>query len=138
VLNAQLEQFPEHRNGMAYLAIAYSYMGRHADALAQIDRANPAMTPAFLLWKGVLLARAGRMAEARAIATRTDDASKARFYPAYYRAMLRAALRDRERALSLLEQAKRDGDWQLAWLPYDPGFDALRGDARFAALIAAR
>src|SRR5256885_8008687 len=41
--------------------------------------------------------------------------SKVRYFPPYYRALLDAALGDRDVALSLLEQAKRNGDWQLAW-----------------------
>jgi hypothetical protein len=110
-------------------------MGRHEDALAQIERASPAMNPNFLAWKGMILARAGRVAEARAIADQVDDAAKARFMPPYYRAMLRAELGERDAAFALLEEAKREGDWQTSRLRYDPGFDALRGDARFAALM---
>ncbi len=134
IYNSQIAQFPEWVNGAAYLAFVYSFMGRHADAVAQIERANPKMNPNFAVWKGVVLARAGRVAEARAIAEQTDDGAKARYFPPYYRAMLHAALGDRDVALALLEQAKHDGDWQLAWAPYDPGFDSLRGEVRFQGL----
>jgi Tfp pilus assembly protein PilF len=134
VFNSQIAQFPEYGEGVAYLALEYSYMGRHADALAQMKRANPAINPNLLIWKGVVLARAGRVAEARAIAAQTDDAAKVRYFPPYFRALLHAALGERDVALALLEEAKHDGDWQLAWAPYDPGFDVLRGDPRFAAL----
>jgi predicted Zn-dependent protease len=135
VLDSQAAQFPEYSEGAAYLAIEYSYMGRHAEALAQIERANPDINPNFGLWKAAILARAGRVAEARAIAARIDDEAHLRYFAPYYRAMLHAALGDREVALSLLDQAKRNGDWQLAWAPYDAGFDSLRGDPRFAALM---
>jgi len=129
------EQFPEYQTGIAHLATTYSYMERHAEALAQIERVNLAANPNYALWKGVILARAGRTREARTIASQTDDAVKLRFFPPYYRALLRAELGDRDEALSLLEEVKRNGDWQVKLLPHDPGFDSLRGDARFKALL---
>jgi hypothetical protein len=110
-------------------------MGRHQDAVAQIERVDPAMNPNFLVWKGVVLARAGRVREAQAIADQVDNAARARFYPPYYRAILHAELGQRDTALSLLEEAKHNGDWQMARISVDPGFDSLRDDPRFAALL---
>jgi tetratricopeptide (TPR) repeat protein len=129
------EQFPDYATGVASLAMVYSAMGRHADALAQIERANVSLNPNFLVWKGIILARAGRIADARAIARQIDHAAKVRFFPPYYRAMLSAELGEREAALSLLEQVRRNGDWQVKWLPFEKSFDSLRGDARFEALL---
>jgi TolB-like protein len=129
------EQFPDYETGVASLALTYSAMGRQADALAQIERANLSANPNFLVWKGIILARAGRTADARAIARQVDDAAKARFFPPYYRAMLSAELGDRDAALTLLEQVRRNGDWQVKWLPFEAAFDSLRGEARFKALI---
>jgi TolB-like protein/Flp pilus assembly protein TadD len=129
------EQFPEYQTGIANLGMTYSYMGRHAEALAQIERVNLAMNPNYALWRGVILARAGRVQEARAIAAQTDDAVKVRFFPPYYRAMLRAELGDRDKALALLEEVKRNGDWQVKFLPYEQAFDSLREDPRFKALL---
>jgi len=138
ILFNMTEQFPDYPNATAYLAFAYSYLGRHADALAAIEQAKPSDNPNVLVWKGIMLARAGRVDEAMRIAKVADDLSRSRFLPNYHRAQLRANLGDREGALSLLERAKAIGEWQLAWLPYDPGFDSLRSDARFNALIPAR
>ena len=138
ILFNQTEQFPEYVNGIAQLALVYSYMGRHEDALTQIERADLTMNPNFVVWKGIVLARAGRVPEARAIAQQVDDSARARFYPPYYRAVLHAQLGERDAAFLLLEQAKLTGEWEMARLPYDPGFDPLRADARFAVLTAAR
>ena len=128
------EQFPEYPGAHAYLAQVYSAMGRHAEALAAIEREKVEDNPNIRTWKGVVLARAGQTAEARAIADEVDRDAKTRFNAPYQRAGLRALLGDRDRAIALLEEAKRDGDWHMAWLPFDPALDSLRSDARFAAL----
>jgi len=129
------QQFPDYPNATAYLAVAYSYLGRHDDALAAIEQAKPSNNPNVLVWKGIMLARAGRAGDAKRIANVADDLARSRFLPNYYRAQLRANLGERETALSMLERGKAAGEWQLAWLPYDPGFDPLREDPRFKALL---
>ena len=130
------EQFPDYANAHAYLAEVYSAMGRHAEARAAIEQERQEDNPNFRTWKGIVLARAGRIAEARAIADAVDSEAKTRFNAPYQRAGLRAVLGDHDRAIALLEEAKRDGDWHTIWLPFDPSLDSLRGDARFNALTA--
>ena len=128
------EQFPDYANAYPILAIVYSHLGRHDDALATIAHATPENNPITPLWKGILLARAGRTDEARAIADQADETAKARFVATYYRAQVRAALGERDAAFSLLEKGLRDDEW-MQWLSFDPGFDPLRSDPRFAALV---
>jgi hypothetical protein len=86
------------------------------------------------LWTALVLARAGRTAEARALADQADERAKVRFVATYYRAQVRAALGERDAAFALLEQGVRDDEW-MPWLWYDPGFDPLRSDPRFSALV---
>jgi len=138
VLLTANELFPDYPSAYTYTAMAYSYLGRHQEALATIARTKPENNPNFVLLKGWIDARAGRVEEARAIAARAEEEAKTRYVPPYYRAMLRTELGERDAALSLLEQAKRDGDWQLLWLPHDRAFDPLRAEPRFAALISSR
>lgn len=52
----------------------------------------------------------------------------------YYRAQVRAAIGDRDAAIALLEKGLREDEW-MQWLSFDPGFDPLRNDPRFAALV---
>ncbi len=128
------EQFPDYANSYPVLALAYSYLGRHDEALAAIGHARNENTPTVPLLKGLLLARAGRTAEARAIADQADERAQVRFVATYYRAQIRAALGEHDAAFALLEQGLRDDEW-MQWLSYDPGFDPLRRDPRFAALL---
>lgn len=129
------EQFPEYASAHAYLAQVYSVMGKHAEAIAAIDREKAEDNPNIRTWRGVVLARAGRVAEARGIADAADAEAMTRFNAPYQRAGLRAVLGDRDRAIALLEEAKRDGDWHTSWLPFDPSLDSLRHDPRFGALM---
>ncbi len=128
------EQFPDYANAYPFLAIVYSHLGRHDDALATIAHATPDSNPNLPLWKGLVLARAGRTAEARAIADQADERAKVRFVATYYRAQIRAALGERDAAFALLEEGLNQDEW-MPWLTYDPGLDVLRDDPRFAALV---
>jgi TolB-like protein/Tfp pilus assembly protein PilF len=129
-----IEQFPDYANGYPFLAIVYSYLGRHDDALATIAQATPDSNPNLPLWNALLLARAGRTAEARALADQADELAKGRFVATYYRAQVRAVLGEHDTAFALLEEGLREDEW-MQWLSYDPGFDPLRKDPRFAALL---
>ncbi|HEU4886566.1 MAG TPA: hypothetical protein VFV49_01675, partial [Thermoanaerobaculia bacterium] len=136
VLRESVEQFPEYVNTWSFIGLTSSWAGRHDEAIAVQSRMMPTETnPTVLVLKGIILARAGRIAEARAIAGQADEMAQVRFMQPYYRAQLHAALGDRELALTLLEQTVRDGEWFAAWLPHDPGVDVLRSDPRFAALL---
>lgn len=135
VLRSVTEQFPDDGHVYPYLAVISSYAGRHSDALAAIARARTETNPNVLIWKGVVLARAGRTAEARAISDEVDEMARTRYLQPYYHGQLHAALRDRDVALALVEQAVRDGEWFVSWLSFDPGYDVLRADPRFVALL---
>ncbi len=135
VLHHVTEQFPEYANTWPYVSMINSWAGRHDDALAAFAHVQMETNPNTTVWKGIIFARAGRIAEARAIADQVDEMAKVRFLQPYYRAQLHAALGDREVALTLCEQTVRDGEWLVPWLPFDPGLDVLRSDPRFAALL---
>ena len=135
VLSNGTRQFPEYSNTWVYISMIHSWAGRHDEALAAFANLQMEANPNTLVWKGTILARAGRTAEARAIAEQVDAAAKTRFLQPYFRAGLHAALGDREVALTLLEQVVRDGEWFIAWIPHDPGLDVLRSEPRFAPLL---
>jgi TolB-like protein/Tfp pilus assembly protein PilF len=138
VLRDATKQFPDYGHAYPYLAMISSFAGRHTDALAAIERTKAETSPNVMVWKGIVLARAGRIAEARAIADQIDEMAKRRYLATFYRAHLRAELGDRDAAFALIEQGLHDGDWLYDWLPFYPGFDALRGDPRFEALLQER
>jgi TolB-like protein/Flp pilus assembly protein TadD len=136
ILNSAVEQFPDYATAYPYLALVSSFAGRHSDAVAAIEHANAAANPNVLTWKGIVLARAGRTAAARAIAGQVDEIAQTRFLMTYIRAELRASLGERDAAFALMEQGIRNNEWYYLWLmSRDPIFDDLRGDPRFEALL---
>lgn len=136
MLRNSTEEFPDDVNSSAYLAMIYSFAGRHDEALAAMGHAGVQQNKAFAVWNGFVLAHAGRTAEARAVADRLDAAARTRYVPAYHRAMLRAELGDFDASVALLEQATREGEWFVKFLPVDAGFDRLRSDPRLTALLS--
>jgi predicted esterase len=81
----------------------------------------------------------GRYADALALVERESSRFPARWGDTlYWRGCLTAVMGDRENALRLLEEAVERGHWwSEATLRGEPDFTALRGDARFEALIEA-
>ncbi len=138
LLNDATLQFPDYVYAHALRALVESHLHRHAEAVATIDRIPPEATPNIVLYKGMVYARAGRTSEARTWADLADEAAKTRFIATYYRAQLRGELGDVDSAIALVEQGLRQGDWYYSMAAYDPGFDAVRSDPRFDALLQRR
>ncbi len=81
------------------------------------------------------LAALGRGDEAEAIMTRLEGEAKQHYIRAELLAMGYAAMGDLDRAFACLERAFQARSAGLIYLHLDPGFEPLRGDARFGELV---
>jgi serine/threonine protein kinase/tetratricopeptide (TPR) repeat protein len=135
VLRAATQEFPESTKAWGYCAMVLGYAGKTEEAVAIMSGLAMDINPTYELWKGVILAWAGHLNEAREIADRADESARSRYVAPYYRAMLRCALGERDAALERIERGVYDGEYMFRWLPYDPAWDALRDDPRFDAFI---
>jgi tetratricopeptide (TPR) repeat protein len=81
------------------------------------------------------LAAMGQREEADAIMQRLEDESKQQYVRQEVMAMGYAALGDVARAFACLDRALAERSAGLVYVHIDPGFDPLRGDPRFAALV---
>ena len=86
--------------------------------------------------RGYVLARAGRVAEAREILRLLETRSKERYVPPYAFALVHAGLGDSASAFAWLDKAYADRDTHLMYLTVDAKWDPYRADPRFQALIA--
>ena len=116
------------------LGWALSFDGRHDEAIAELaSNAKRLSTSSARAAYAVVLARAGRRAEARAILREIEsDTSPSAFRE---RAGVYACLGDRDHAMTELEHAYAA---RTTWLPavnVEPLFDGLRQDPRFQALL---
>ena len=131
-----LELHPYVQFARAFYAQALEYAGRTEEALAQYR--NACVICPDLPWlramEGTGLAHCGRFEEARAILRDLEDMRATEYVDAYYMALLREALGDREGALIELRRAFEEGSTALPILSVDPKMDSLRSDPRVGLL----
>ncbi len=124
-------------NARTYRARAYLHSGQRELALSEFLqlRGREARTPGSFGDVGQALALLGRPDEARAELARLMDLAKNRYVPPLDIATVHAALGDHDHAFQWLERAVADRSTNIAFLEFDPSFDTLRDDTRFAALV---
>ncbi|MEO6463597.1 MAG: hypothetical protein ABIP29_11030, partial [Candidatus Eisenbacteria bacterium] len=118
--------------------LAFARAGHDDEAMASLDRCIELLgrTPMALSALGTAHALGGREGQARAALAELAALSAERFVGGYYPAQILVALDDHDAAFAALEQALEERVHWLAAIRNDPSLAALRGDARFAALVA--
>ena len=134
-----VELHPYLQVGRAYYAQALEFAGRPDQALEQYKLAS-LMSPD-LNWlrglEGTCLARMGRTREAWAILEELEHIRGTEYVDAYFMAILRAALRQREDAFAELERAYEESSARLWTFHADPRLDYFRKDRRYLRICAA-
>jgi serine/threonine-protein kinase len=115
----------------------YTAMGEYAKAITSYKAAVNlgGGTLESLPWLGYTYAVSGNEEEARNVIDQLNERSKDKYVPKYYFAVVYAGLGDRELALSSLEQAYRDRDYQMIFILMEYTFTGLRSEPRFIALL---
>lgn len=134
-LRGTLELDPELTTAHTYLTGALLRRALYERAEQQLSKANTA-APGSSGYRGQLYALTGRRAEAHAELRRLERLARERYVSAYDRATVHATLGDIERTFELLQRALDERAGLIAWLPWDPVFDALRADPRYERLLA--
>jgi eukaryotic-like serine/threonine-protein kinase len=134
-LKKTLELDPTYPYAHLFLGHLHMALTNYAEAIAAYRQAATLGldTPATRISLGAAYARAGQSDRARAILEGLRI-SQEHVSPAE-RAILLAALGEREQAFTSLEVAYRAHDVHLQRLGVDPGFDSLRADPRFQDLL---
>lgn len=130
-------QRPDDGSAHAELGRAYGFLGRHAEAAGELQRAVALLgnEPMVLCQLGYHQARAGKEAEARLVLAGLEAESRAKRVPPYYLALLETGLGRNDRALAYIDQAVTERHLGAVSLNVDPEFDPLRPDPRFAELL---
>jgi TolB-like protein/DNA-binding winged helix-turn-helix (wHTH) protein/Tfp pilus assembly protein PilF len=124
--------------------IGHIVLGQAEEQLGRPDAAFEAFQDAARLssgntktmaFRGHVLARLGRAAEARDILRTLASLSGERYVPPYTIALVHAGLGERDAAFASLDRAYEARDVHLVFLPVDPRWDACRSDPRFRALV---
>ena len=134
-----VELHPYLQVGRAFYAQALEFAGRPQEALAQYKLAS-LMSPD-LTWlrdlEGTCLAHMGHAREAWAILEELEHIRRTEYVDAYYMAILRAALGQREQSFVELERAFAESSSRLWTFHADPKLDYFRGDRRYQRICAA-
>jgi TolB-like protein/DNA-binding winged helix-turn-helix (wHTH) protein/Tfp pilus assembly protein PilF len=119
------------------LGMILAARGAYEEALISLRRASSYVPEDgnILAVLGYACARAGRIAEARAIGAQLQKLSAEGYVSAYSRGIFHLGLGEREHALAQLEQAYEERSWLVSLLKVDPLFDDLRGEPQFEALV---
>ncbi len=130
-----LELEPDFALAHWALGLAYEQKGRHAEAIDE-HRQAVALSGGSALMKsnlGRAYALAGRRREAREVLRELESGAVS----PYRIATVYVALDDTARAFEWLDAACRERDHWMVWLRVDPMLEPVRGDRRFAKLLAA-
>jgi len=82
-----------------------------------------------------VLGRAGQVDEARKLLQELQTESTKRYLPKTALALAHLGLKEKDKALLLLEQDVAEHGYWVGTFGVDPEFDELRSDARFKALL---
>ena len=124
--------------GHIMLGQAHAYNGQTdlaLEALADATRLSGGNSKA-LSFRGYVLARTGRLAEAHEILRLLEARSKERYVPPVAFALIHAGLGDGASAFAWLDKAYAERDSHLMYLTVDEKWDPYRADPRFQALLA--
>jgi TolB-like protein/Flp pilus assembly protein TadD len=132
-----LEIEPNFAYGLATYSWTLRSVGEHEEAVRMMQKAVAISGGGqfFQTNLAAAYAAAGREAEAREILAQLEEVAATHYVSPYHLAIIHLRLGERERALSLLEQAYATGDGWLVWLGVEPELDALRDDPRFENLL---
>jgi adenylate cyclase len=128
----------EPGSGYLHKGLAETYVQRYMskEAVSEIDKAIELSKNGVLILDSAacVYALAGEERKSRAMLAKLAKLSADRFVPSYGRAGACAALGDKEKALELLEVARKEHGW-LSWVKVDPIFDSLRQEKKFHSLL---
>ena len=130
-----LELYPDFIPAHQLLGLVYGQMNDGSAALAEFSEAEALErdNPVTLILMTFELARSGKKAEARQALQGALARPGGSVVPDYYIAATWAEIGDKAKAMESLKRAEQHHSNWLIYLPYDPRFDGLRGDAAFRA-----
>ncbi|HEX6575450.1 MAG TPA: protein kinase [Gemmatimonadaceae bacterium] len=134
----ELLEIDEHYGrGFVWMGSAHLALGDAELALEWFQRGQ-ALERAVRSYDAMIvraLAALDRKEEAQEILSRLEAESKQHYVRSEYLAMGHAAMGDFDRAFESLERAYQARSAGMIYLHLDPGYEPLRGDPRYAALV---
>ena len=131
---AALELDQNYVAAQLYLALTLSEQGRIEEAIKLMEASAP-MGHVGAACVAALYARAGRTAEARRMLGELEQRSQRSYVPPSLIAGILRHLGEMGHALEWLEKAVEEHDGMVLHVRLLPGYDCLRGEPRYQALL---
>jgi tetratricopeptide (TPR) repeat protein len=120
--------------GMGRISIQQGRYGRAVELLSKA-RELAGDVPIVLGALGQAYGLDGRQSEARQVLARLETIAKERYVPSSSLALVHCGLGEKDRALDWLETGCERHELTIAAIGVHPGYDQLRGESRFTALL---
>jgi eukaryotic-like serine/threonine-protein kinase len=131
-----VEMEPQHVLATFYLGLAHLESGRYEEALALVKRsAELGNAPFFVQGIGYAHASGGRKELAHEVLARLGEMMTKAYVSPFFMALIHFQLTENDRGFEWLDKAYADGDHWLEYIKVFPGFDRVRTDPRYAALL---
>lgn len=136
-LGKALEMEPQHALATFYLGLAHLESGRYEEALTLVARSAELTgnAPFFIQGIGYVHASAGRKELAQGVLARVGEMMSKVYVSPVFMALIHFRLGEHDRGFEWLDKAFADGDHWLEFIKVFPGFDGVRTDPRYSALL---
>jgi TolB-like protein/cytochrome c-type biogenesis protein CcmH/NrfG len=128
-----LELDPRFVVARNYLGLSYLGQGRYAEAVQELEKLEA--TNRYIGDLGHAYGVAGQREKALRLLSELDARSRTEYVTPTVRGLFYLGLGEKEQALDWLEKAVAEGDWRLRLLKFDPRWDPLRSEPRFARIL---
>jgi serine/threonine-protein kinase len=129
---------PDWSSGLGMLGRTLAAAGQFDEAVARIQEAlELSGRPSHKALLAYTLAAAGRGAEARALLRELVAPGRGVIIPPVDLAAVHVALGQHDEAIAVLNRGVEERDEEMMYLKVDPRYDPIRGDPRFAHVLAA-
>ena len=128
-----LELDPGFALARSFLALSYIGQGRYTEAVQELEKLEA--TNRYVGDLGYAYGIAGQREKALRLLSDLDARSRTEYVTPTVRSLIYLGLGEKEQALSWLEKAVTARDWRLRQLKFDPRWDPLRSEPRFARIL---
>jgi len=137
-LKKTLEMDPSFSLTRAWLAHVYLQKGLYKEALREFQKENvppEGLDPSLEVGKGITYVKMGKRSKARKVLDGLLERAKEAYVPPILLADLHFALGENDQGFKWLNKGYEERDSTLLEIKVDPGFDSVRSDPRFKALL---
>lgn len=131
-----LEFEPDSAFALAFQGVAYVQLGRYAEAVSNVRKAEQLDPSATILsLEAVVLAVAGLKDEAKQVVQRVEDMASKQYFCPYEVGAAHVSLGDGDTAYRWFRRGVEERADCMAWLGVEPWIEPFRSDARYSRLL---